>query len=200
MEFIERTSGIYGIKERRDSWNYLYIGSTSDFNRRYNQHLSKLKKGCHENKGLQSFCNRSSVDALCFEIIRFCELDELIKFEREFIARYKPSFNIIFSDAPTDVLNFIGASDIDIKIALLVSDKYAGKNIVAWDVFDNLTEWGFKIRFRDFERIMKMCQYKLDTTGGGRRYFIGHGLSVLDSRVLRTRLEQPQTTDPERRT
>lgn len=76
--------------------NQLYIGSSVDIQKRWQQHISHLRKGVHSSVYLQNSYNKYGEDSLNFEVI--CILNdsneiELRNTEWYFIDLYKPQFN-----------------------------------------------------------------------------------------------------------
>lgn len=91
--------GVYGIylKDGR----LAYIGSSNNINRRWNEHKSRLLKGTHSNKSLQTYFinNDLTVDDLEFKILHETKTDDkLILFFTEMlhIDLYEPLFNKMY--------------------------------------------------------------------------------------------------------
>lgn len=80
-------SGVYKIVNTKN--NKVYIGSTNSFKRRKNNHFSQLRNNKHINKYLQMDFNKFGEDIFLFEIIKKCELDELIEQEQYYINIYE---------------------------------------------------------------------------------------------------------------
>jgi len=73
-------SGIYKILNIKN--NKVYIGSTTNFNKRKNEHLKRLRKNKHENKYLQRAFNKYKEDNIKFELIE--EINDIgLLIERE---------------------------------------------------------------------------------------------------------------------
>jgi group I intron endonuclease len=72
-------SGIYQI------WigDHYYFGSTNDFEKRKNRHLSGLKKGNHKNPIMQNAYNK--YQTFDFDIILTCDVDSLEANEQAYI-------------------------------------------------------------------------------------------------------------------
>jgi len=87
-------SGIYKI-ESIIKPERVYIGSTINIFKRYNQHLYRLKRKIHINRKLQNHYNKYGMEDLKFYIILYgCDENELIIIEQLFLDSYKPWFNI----------------------------------------------------------------------------------------------------------
>ena len=71
----------------------VYIGSSKDISRRWNEHIYSLDVNAHHNKKLQNAWNKYGRQNFKFEIIEEC--DEKNQFEREqyYIDLYKPFLN-----------------------------------------------------------------------------------------------------------
>lgn len=78
-------SGIYQIYN--PVTNKRYIGSSVNIENRFKQHICKLKKGTHCNQHLQNAWNKYS-DQLKFEILEYCEPEDLINTEQYYIDYY----------------------------------------------------------------------------------------------------------------
>lgn len=85
-------SGIYCIKNLRNLDRY--IGQTADFKQRKYRHLWELRNNSHPNKHLQASWNKYGSDAFVFEIIEYCEKDELTIREQWYVDWWKPEYNI----------------------------------------------------------------------------------------------------------
>jgi len=67
----------------------IYIGSSSDLNKRIKTHFQKLNKNYHPNRFLQSAWNKCGKDAFEFIVILKCNNDVLLQKEQEFMDFYK---------------------------------------------------------------------------------------------------------------
>lgn len=79
-------SGIYCIKSI--SQNKIYIGQSVYLQRRKSSHKKDLASGKHGNEILQRHYDKYGKDDLIFEIIEFCEIDQLDARERYWISYY----------------------------------------------------------------------------------------------------------------
>lgn len=84
------TSGVYCIESPSGK---KYIGSSKDLDKRWKQHLYRLKKGNHFNRHLQSAWYKYQ-DKLDFRPILICEPKDLILYEQICLDFYKPEYNI----------------------------------------------------------------------------------------------------------
>jgi group I intron endonuclease len=82
-------SGIYKITVN----NNIYVGSSKNINRRYWEHLWKLKKGKHSNKHLQNLYNKYKEENFELTVLEHCDVVHLIKNEQKWINLLKPSIN-----------------------------------------------------------------------------------------------------------
>lgn len=85
-------SGIYKITNKIN--NKFYIGSTVNFNNRFNRHKIDLRKNIHANSYLQNAVNKYNIDNFIFEIIAECSNEYLLKLEQYFIDSLKPEYNL----------------------------------------------------------------------------------------------------------
>lgn len=87
-------SGVYEIvnttKGRR------YIGSTKNFNKRFNDHKNKLKQNKHSNVHLQRAYNKDTL-GWQYNILLYCEINELVTEEQRIIDEIgvKQLYNIL---------------------------------------------------------------------------------------------------------
>jgi group I intron endonuclease len=90
-------SGIYQIVNKIN--NKRYIGSASFLNIRERAHLNKLKNNLHENKYLQRSYNKYGKENFKFEIILYCDKENLIFYEQRAINFY--TFKKLYNISPT---------------------------------------------------------------------------------------------------
>lgn len=79
-----------------------YIGSTEDYIRRKQNHKYNLRHNCHPNQYLQSSFNKYSEKNFIFEIIEYCEIENLINKEQYYLDLYQTYNNKIgYNLSPT---------------------------------------------------------------------------------------------------
>ena len=91
--------GIYAIV----SGNRAYIGSTTNFDRRWEQHREKLTEGNHSSHLLQKEFDRVGLQGLKFKIVERCTAVKLEERERHWIAKYYEngrSLNVVVPGHP----------------------------------------------------------------------------------------------------
>ncbi len=86
-------TGIYMIKNEING--KFYIGSAVNIERRWNEHKSLLNRNIHSSPKLQNSWNKNGKDKFFFEIIQYCEKEELIKNEQYWINLLTPEYNIL---------------------------------------------------------------------------------------------------------
>jgi group I intron endonuclease len=91
--------GIYKIQSITKP-ERIYIGSSSNVYRRWQAHISQLKRNIHHSQKLQYHFNKYGESDLCFSILLGCEKDDLIKLEQYFFDSYKPYFNNLLQAKP----------------------------------------------------------------------------------------------------
>lgn len=105
MSSLPRTSGIYRILCTANG--KIYIGSTSNFERRWKQHCHNLKLGKHPNPHLQRAYIRYGDSAFVFDVLEVCEQTLVIEREQYYLDTLKPfrgsGFNIAL-DAKSPML------------------------------------------------------------------------------------------------
>ena len=77
MENNQKNIGVYKISNSL-SGRY-YIGYSTNINKRFTVHRSKLKHNCHDNIFLQRAYNLDGEDKFIYEIIHFCHTEEEAK-------------------------------------------------------------------------------------------------------------------------
>lgn len=86
MGFIYKISNI--IDDR------VYVGSTINLNKRWNEHKRDLIRNKHFNNRLQNFVNKYGINSLKFEVIEEISNDILLIREQYYIDKTKNKFNI----------------------------------------------------------------------------------------------------------
>lgn len=87
-------SGIYQIRNIIN--NKIYVGSSSNLNRRKDNHFKSLIKGNHHSKYLQNSFNKYGVINFVFEILAKAPKERiyLLKLEQFFLNNLKPTYNM----------------------------------------------------------------------------------------------------------
>ncbi len=88
---LKVTSGIYSI--RNINTGFIYIGSSKNIDKRFNQHRRLLSKGSHPNHHLQNSFNKHGAEAFIFSSIYEvqCNSDELLEYEKLFMLSEDPN-------------------------------------------------------------------------------------------------------------
>ncbi len=79
-------SGIYVILNTKNG--HIYIGQTQDFRQRWRKHLSMLRRGCHDNRHLQSAWNKYGEQAFKFKKLEYCPVGQLNEREQHYLDVY----------------------------------------------------------------------------------------------------------------
>lgn len=85
--------GIYQI--RNLITNDLYIGQSINLDNRKINHFWKLRNVLHYNLHLQNAFNKYGEENFIFEILLYCEPNELTYYEQALVDKWKPSYNIL---------------------------------------------------------------------------------------------------------
>lgn len=85
---MNKKSGIYKITINEKC----YVGSTVCLERRKNTHFSQLKNNKHCNSYLQNVYNKHQ--EFSFEVLEYCEKENLIEREQFFLDTLNPEYNI----------------------------------------------------------------------------------------------------------
>ena len=86
--------GIYKIQSKNKP-ERIYVGSSINVHRRWNEHKSRLLAGEHWNAKLQRHFNKYGWDDLEFSVIVGCDKNSLISFEQFYIDALDPWFNLV---------------------------------------------------------------------------------------------------------
>ncbi len=136
--------GVYKIRNKIN--NFCYIGSSRDIQKRWNEHKSRLKRGCHVNQRLQDDWNKYGRSNFEFSILEECSSRELKLKELKYINNScdelynAPSIKDQIVYCICQYLEGIGAdSEIDYKIP----DPNDGKKSWNFNVYGLVD--GFKI-------------------------------------------------------
>jgi len=90
-------SGIYCIRNIVN--NKIYIGSTVDFDKRWQDHKRKALGSYHKNKHLQSAILKYGIDNFNFEILEFVSTDKLFEREQFYLDTFKPFDKVGYNKA-----------------------------------------------------------------------------------------------------
>jgi len=85
--YTYKKSGIYSIKNLVTGTRY--IGSAFDLSGRKAVHFYQLRKGKHHNIYLQRSFSKYGEENFEFQVLMYCEKEEVIKYEQIFIDYYK---------------------------------------------------------------------------------------------------------------
>jgi group I intron endonuclease len=94
-----KSPGIYQIQSIKKP-ERSYIGSSSNVYRRWQGHISQLKRNIHHAQKLQRHFNKYGETDLRFSLLLGCDKDDLIKLEQYFLDSYKPYFNNLLQAKP----------------------------------------------------------------------------------------------------
>ena len=83
--------GIYKITDQRGR---IYIGSSANIEKRFQQHRKTLLNGSHVNKKLRDYYKKYKESAYVYEVVEECSLDDLLKREQFYIDLLLPFYNI----------------------------------------------------------------------------------------------------------
>lgn len=93
-ENLKNKSGIYRLICNFKS----YVGSSKNIYLRLKNHFAKLKSNNHRNKHLQNAFNKYGEEFFTYEILCFCEIENLFEIENKFIKEFD-SFNNGFNQS-----------------------------------------------------------------------------------------------------
>ena len=87
-----KKSGIYQIRNIVNG--KIYVGQTTDLATRRYGHFRLLEENQSHNPHLQNAYNKYGKDSFVFEVLIFCDVDMLDRFEQETCNRLHPEYNI----------------------------------------------------------------------------------------------------------
>lgn len=137
-------SGIYQIRNTANG--KVYVGSTQRFNKRWGQHKSRLRKGTHHSRHLQSAWTKHGEAAFVFEPIITCAPSMLIWYEQQFLEQMTPAYNV--SSVAGSCRGILRTNEQKVKISATLSGRKHSleriANIRAGHTYS--AEWREKLR------------------------------------------------------
>lgn len=103
-----------------------YIGQSSNIERRWRDHVTKLANGSHDNDYLQRSWNKYGREAFSFYVVKICNIEELNREEVKYIAlfnSYNKGFNLTKGGEGTR-----GCFHSD-EYKQMMSDKFKGRKL-----------------------------------------------------------------------
>lgn len=85
-------SGIYKITNKLN--NHCYIGSSINIKHRFGQHKVLLKNGSHRSSYFQRAWDKYGKESFVFEILIYCDKNDLFIYKQAFIDYYHPVYNL----------------------------------------------------------------------------------------------------------
>lgn len=87
-----KAAGVYRIVNSRTG--QFYVGSSQDLRNRLRKHAADLGKGAHHSYKLQQDWATYGAAAFSYELIMFCEKEELLEMEQAAIDLLSPQYNV----------------------------------------------------------------------------------------------------------
>lgn len=115
------SSGVYCIINLMN--NKIYIGSTVNFNRRWNDHKNDLIKNKHRNNILQKAWNKYGKDVFMFFMIDLCIKKDLLKTEQKYLDLLTPYNHHIGYNICKNAGNTLGTKQTDKTKAKILATK-----------------------------------------------------------------------------
>lgn len=91
--------GIYQI--RNIVTDDIYIGHSKNLKKRKQEHFGMMKRGNHHNINVKESVSNFGIQNFLFEILLYCDEQNLIFYEQLLVDKLKPSFNILVDDVMT---------------------------------------------------------------------------------------------------
>lgn len=104
-------SGIYTIINCVNQ--HQYIGSSKRINIRWDQHRYALKKNKHHNAYLQNAWNLYGPENFQFLTLEYCDIDLLLFYEKYYINKFKPTYNIREVTTEAVIDSYIGNNRLE---------------------------------------------------------------------------------------
>lgn len=99
ISYSDYGSGIYQIKNNING--KVYVGSATNFSKRWGTHIGLLRKGTHHSRHLQRAYNKYGEDSFSFSVIEYVtDLSKLVEREQYWLDYYKPFKNQGYNTAP----------------------------------------------------------------------------------------------------
>jgi group I intron endonuclease len=117
------SSGIYQIRNLVN--NKCYIGSSINLKNRKHDHFKLLRSNKHKNRHLQNAWNKYSEQNFIFEIIEYCDPNDLIIREQWYLDNWNPEYNI--SQIAGNTLGLACSEETKLKISLANIGKIPNK-------------------------------------------------------------------------
>ena len=93
-------SGVYSITCYGN--DKFYIGSSVNLNARRSSHFSQLKNNKHTNKHLQNAYNKYGECSFVFDVIEYCNENEITRIEQKWLDFFKPYIHSVgMNNSPT---------------------------------------------------------------------------------------------------
>jgi group I intron endonuclease len=163
-------SGIYKITNTLT--NKVYIGSSTNISNREYKHFWMLKKGIHDNEYLQNSFNKYGVDFFKFEIVEYCESNELIEKENKFIDLYES--NNLNKGYNLASVNEFRRNTFNDEVKIKLSKHFLNKN-------GNINKF-LLINIKTKESLI------FDNLVDGANYLIANGFAKGNPRTVRMRI------------
>lgn len=122
---IEKICGVYLLTNKESE--KVYVGSSTDINRRYKHHLSSLKNNKHHNILLQREYNDNKQISLSLSILCYCTKEDLKKNEQywmDYYQSYNPKYgyNVARSTSyvPNKLQEYSGTKEYELLMSLVL--------------------------------------------------------------------------------
>jgi GIY-YIG catalytic domain. len=174
-----KKSGIYGIANVEEK--KVYIGKSTDIDRRWKEHQNKLSKGTHHNKALQESYDIYGADAFQYKIIELVPESQYSFVELEYIDKYakknkaynvygdKDELRFRLAKTLSDDLNFQEVR-VDEAMSECLSDKGNPLKIAVYGRYND-DEVYIHIYSKDFEQKDKDARFLYCNNSYDKHYF-----------------------------
>ncbi len=157
-------SGIYKITNVITQ--IVYIGKSKNVVQRKNAHFSALKLNKHNNQHLQNSYNKHGKDNFTFEVLEYCNIEDLAFKELHYLSLYKNNYNIIQTIDNRQNFPQIMKDKMKLsKISKGLTKSIYSKNLTTGEIikWDSVKESSLKLNVdrRGVQSILKKESYSL---------------------------------------
>jgi predicted GIY-YIG superfamily endonuclease len=144
---LNKVCCVYEIRSKTEPFK-IYIGGTTDYEKRISQHLRLLKSGKHHSLSLQAHYNNYGESDLIFSFLETTDKFNIVEKEEEYLIKNEPYFNTAM---PVDNK---GHLRVNFKGVLRDYYKRTGEYISLSDLAREMTSEGLFISFESAKMII----------------------------------------------
>jgi len=177
MEKINiNNSGVYSISS--PDGKILYIGCSSNIEKRFLSHYGRLYNKNHESKLLQSACDFYGFEKLKFRVMFYCNEIDLFYYEKFFINVFNPICNKANNTNNNESIKYKEQKEVKENVIDNVINIYLSQNIIDDKVKTSNIIDGIKLKYGDIVtakrvgKILRNIGYVAKQDSTGERFFV----------------------------